>query len=76
MLSQKDVKLVEAEYYAALEDMTFVNRGEAAFNAADNAALALSYQNHGVRFITEVTAEMRKLIRREATSLRRAAIGM
>lgn len=62
---------IRGEYIKALNDPTFVCREEAAFNAADNAALGSVWQAHGVKFAADSTPEMRA----EADALRVEAIG-
>ena len=80
MLSRKEtIGIVEREYQDALHGATVqssIERKEAALKEADRIALTLICRNHGLRFITEATTEMFKLIRSEATSLRKLAIGM
>ena len=65
------MKFIRQEYEKALEDETFANREEAAFNAADNAALGSVWQAHGIRCAADSTPEMRA----EADALRVEAIG-
>ena len=80
MLTRKEsIRLVEREYREAFSEVTVqsdIERRESAFKVADQIAVSLTCRNHGLRFITETTSEMFKLIRSEATSLRKLAIGM
>ena len=80
MLSRKEtIRLVEREYQDVLHEtavQSSIERKEAALKEADRMAVTLTCRNHGLRFITEATAEMFKLVRSEATSLRKLAIGM
>ena len=80
MLTRKEsIRLVEREYREAFSEVTVqsdIERREEALKVADRMAVTLTCRNHGFRFITEATSEMFKLIRSEATSLRKLAIGM
>ena len=80
MLSRKEtIRFVEREYQEAFREVTVksdIERREAAIKVADQIAVSLTCRNHGLRFITEATSEMFNLVRSEATSLRKLAIGM
>ena len=71
MNKQEATSFIRAEYIRALNDPTFTDREEAAFNAADNAALGSVWQAHGIRCAADSTPEMRA----EADALRIEAIG-
>ena len=65
---------INEAYNDAMNDLTFVNRSQAAFNAADNKALALVYNRHKVLNPMSVTEKERQKLRDEATALRILAI--
>lgn len=68
------IEYILEDYETALADNTFCDREQAAFNAADNAALATVYRDYGVGFIA-ISADLRQEMLVEATRRRVEAIG-
>ena len=71
MTREAAISEIVYEYNKAYFDYTFINRAEAAFNAADNAALGIVWEKYGIMYPVDNKPEYRK----EATELRIAAIG-
>ena len=65
------IEKIRAAFDDALEDDTYMDRYQAAFNVADATALGIVWRKYGITRPIDGTAEMRRL----ATRMRRAAIG-
>lgn len=69
------IEYILGDYETALADNTFCDREQAAFNAADNAALATVYRDYGVGLYESISQDLRQEMRAEATRRRVEAIG-